>query len=421
MQADVFRNVAAAADAAPTTTNRLMLALALATPTHPSSDPAQAQRLLSELLATGDALLPEEHVLALIHLKEVEQRLILDAEATRLQRANGGGHGAAQRSQRAGAPGRSRGEPPAQSRARRGTRQTRRHHQHRTIDSGTRKCRSKVKHCNPSAAARTHPVGRRRPGPAAPPEHPLAGGALRRRSRRERGRGTRGAVAVPAGSRRHGSAHGQHGRHPVAEGDPAPTARALRAAAHGARDDSRCRRSDAERRVRLPDEARRQAAAARVRRARHESVGHAEEHRRVERRDHHAQPGHGRLPAAGAHGREHRHARADHRRIGHRQGAAGARDSPREHAQGSAVRRHQLQRDGREPARVRAVRSRERRVHGRGPHAQGTIPSRARRHVVARRDRRHADAAAGEAAARAAGGTGSAGRQHRSDRESTRG
>ena len=86
-QADVFRNVAAQADAAPTTTNRLMLALALATPTHPSGNAAEAQRLLSDLLATGDALLPEEHVLALIHLKDVEQRLILDAEAERLQRA----------------------------------------------------------------------------------------------------------------------------------------------------------------------------------------------------------------------------------------------------------------------------------------------------------------------------------------------
>jgi hypothetical protein len=86
-QADVFRNVAAQADAAPTTTNRLLLALALATPTHPSTDPAEAQRLLSALLATGDALLPEEQVLALIHLKDVEQRLILDAEAARLQRA----------------------------------------------------------------------------------------------------------------------------------------------------------------------------------------------------------------------------------------------------------------------------------------------------------------------------------------------
>ena len=86
-QADVFRNVAAAADASPTTTNRLMLALALATPTHPSSDEAQAQALLSQLLAAGDALLPEERTLALIHLKDVEARLILDAEAARLQRA----------------------------------------------------------------------------------------------------------------------------------------------------------------------------------------------------------------------------------------------------------------------------------------------------------------------------------------------
>jgi hypothetical protein len=87
VQADVFRNVAAAADASPTTTNRLMLALALATSTHPASDDAQAQGLLAELLAAPDALLPEEHVLALIHLKDVEQRLILDAEADRLQRA----------------------------------------------------------------------------------------------------------------------------------------------------------------------------------------------------------------------------------------------------------------------------------------------------------------------------------------------
>jgi hypothetical protein len=87
VQADVFRNVSAAADQSPTTTNRLMFALAVATPTHPSSSPEEAQRLLRELLASGDALLPEEHVLALIHLKDVEQRLVLNAEADRLQRA----------------------------------------------------------------------------------------------------------------------------------------------------------------------------------------------------------------------------------------------------------------------------------------------------------------------------------------------
>lgn len=87
VKADTFRNVATAADVAPTTTNRLNLALALATPGHPSSDPAAAQRALSELLAAGDTLLPDERTLALVHLKEVEQRLILDAEAQRLQRA----------------------------------------------------------------------------------------------------------------------------------------------------------------------------------------------------------------------------------------------------------------------------------------------------------------------------------------------
>ena len=87
VQADVFRGVAAAADTSPTTTNRLMLALALATPTHPASDEARAQVLLGELLAASDALLPEERTLALIHLKDVEQRLILNAEANRLQRA----------------------------------------------------------------------------------------------------------------------------------------------------------------------------------------------------------------------------------------------------------------------------------------------------------------------------------------------
>jgi hypothetical protein len=87
VQADVFGAVAAAAETSPTTTNRLMLALALATPTHPASDAGRAQPLLAELLAAGDALLPEEHVLALIHLKDVEQRLVLDAEADRLQRA----------------------------------------------------------------------------------------------------------------------------------------------------------------------------------------------------------------------------------------------------------------------------------------------------------------------------------------------
>ena len=54
---------------------------------------------MSELLATGDALLPEEQVLALIHLKDVEQRLILDAESKRMQQTAAAA--AAQRNDRA--------------------------------------------------------------------------------------------------------------------------------------------------------------------------------------------------------------------------------------------------------------------------------------------------------------------------------
>jgi hypothetical protein len=87
VKADAFRSAADAANSAPTTTNRLNLALALATPGHPSSNALEAQKQLGELLASPDALLPEERTLALVHLKEVEQRLILDAEAQRLQHA----------------------------------------------------------------------------------------------------------------------------------------------------------------------------------------------------------------------------------------------------------------------------------------------------------------------------------------------
>jgi hypothetical protein len=86
-QADAFRAAENAVEASPTTTNRLNLALALATPGHPSTNPREAQRLLGELLANRDALLPEERVLAQVNLKEVEHWLILDAEAQRLQRA----------------------------------------------------------------------------------------------------------------------------------------------------------------------------------------------------------------------------------------------------------------------------------------------------------------------------------------------
>jgi hypothetical protein len=85
-QAETFRAVEQAAEASPTTTNRLKLALALGTPGHPASDPARAAEMLNALLASGAALLPEERTLVAVHLKEVEQRMILNAEADQIKK-----------------------------------------------------------------------------------------------------------------------------------------------------------------------------------------------------------------------------------------------------------------------------------------------------------------------------------------------
>lgn len=85
-QAETFREVVNDADFAPTTTNRLKLALALAVPGHTGSDAARAEQQLSALLAAPAALLPEERVLAAIQLRDVEQRLILDTTAEQLRR-----------------------------------------------------------------------------------------------------------------------------------------------------------------------------------------------------------------------------------------------------------------------------------------------------------------------------------------------
>lgn len=85
-QVESFRAAEEAADFAPTTTNRLRFALALAVPGHSGSDAALAEQRLSALLGAGDALLPEERALAAIHLRDVEQRLILDAAAAQLRR-----------------------------------------------------------------------------------------------------------------------------------------------------------------------------------------------------------------------------------------------------------------------------------------------------------------------------------------------
>jgi hypothetical protein len=84
-QAELFQSAKDAAELSPTTSNKLKYALALATPGYSGSDPVAAQRQLSELLARPETLLPAERLLALVELKEVEQRLILQAENTRMR------------------------------------------------------------------------------------------------------------------------------------------------------------------------------------------------------------------------------------------------------------------------------------------------------------------------------------------------
>ena len=84
-QAEIFQQAKDAAELQPTTSNKLRYALALATPGCSGADPVAAQRQLAELLARPETLLPVERLLAAVELKEVEQRLILQAENTRMR------------------------------------------------------------------------------------------------------------------------------------------------------------------------------------------------------------------------------------------------------------------------------------------------------------------------------------------------
>ena len=84
-QAEIFQSAKDAAELTPTTSNKLRYALALATPGYSGADPVAAQRQLSELLARPETLLPVERSLATVTLKEVEQRLILQAENQRMR------------------------------------------------------------------------------------------------------------------------------------------------------------------------------------------------------------------------------------------------------------------------------------------------------------------------------------------------
>lgn len=85
MQAEIFADADAAARLTPDPNTQLRLALVLATPGHPESNPEKAQRLLREILAQKQLLTPTEVSLATIHLNNVERFIVVNAEARRLR------------------------------------------------------------------------------------------------------------------------------------------------------------------------------------------------------------------------------------------------------------------------------------------------------------------------------------------------
>jgi hypothetical protein len=71
--------------AAPTPSRVLRYAMVLSTPGHAGADPVVAQRLLREVLASPETLLPAERALAFLQLQQVERQQSLQADVRRLQ------------------------------------------------------------------------------------------------------------------------------------------------------------------------------------------------------------------------------------------------------------------------------------------------------------------------------------------------
>ena len=83
-QAEALAGARTAFDENPRGGAQLRYALALAAPNHPARDPALSQKLLRELLAAPETLLPLERSLALVELQRVDTELRLTAENHRL-------------------------------------------------------------------------------------------------------------------------------------------------------------------------------------------------------------------------------------------------------------------------------------------------------------------------------------------------
>jgi hypothetical protein len=84
-QAEILTNTNNDYRAAPTPSRVLRYAMVLSTPGHAGNDPVVAQRLLREVLASPETLLPAERSLAFLQLQQVGRQLDLQADNRRLQ------------------------------------------------------------------------------------------------------------------------------------------------------------------------------------------------------------------------------------------------------------------------------------------------------------------------------------------------
>jgi hypothetical protein len=87
-QAEIYADSSAAAQLTPDPSTRLRFALVLATPGHTGSDPDAAQLILRDLLSQQELMTPGEISLATISLRQVEERIMLGAETSRLRSEN---------------------------------------------------------------------------------------------------------------------------------------------------------------------------------------------------------------------------------------------------------------------------------------------------------------------------------------------
>jgi hypothetical protein len=84
-QAEILVSAQREYEISPTPSKQLKYALVLAAPNHAGQDLSRAQRMLRELLATPETLLPAERSYAFLQLQSVDRQLTLASENQRLQ------------------------------------------------------------------------------------------------------------------------------------------------------------------------------------------------------------------------------------------------------------------------------------------------------------------------------------------------